>query len=138
MRGLPLPIESIMYTKIMKNIHLEKVANHIYQITLPNDNVESVLTDGRLDMASTVHGVPKNSSLIVSHQGSQSSYSQNLTGNCSAKNFHRIAYILSGHIELATMEEEHVNALQEIYPSVKSFHNSSDALAWCIKQTPTS
>jgi len=118
----------------MRNIHLEKVANNAFEITLPNDAVECVLTDGRLDMASVVAAVPKNSTLIVRHESNQITDSKYLLGSRPAANFCRVAYVLSGNEASLTNELHHVEALRDLYPSVESFDNYNDALAWSIRQ----
>jgi len=116
----------------MRNIYLEKVANNTYQITLHNDAAECILSDGSLDIASVVDAVPQNSSLIVKHEPNHAIHRQYLPGSSPAKNFRRIAYLLSGNVKSIANEIHHLEALRKIYPRVEPFNNYNDAFAWSV------
>mgnify|MGYP000636147235 CR=1 FL=1 len=116
----------------MRSIPLEKITDGIYYLALNNADVECVLTDGRLDMASVFHGVPKKSTLLIEHPSGQALQNRYLAGNTPAINFENIAYILSGDTQSHFNESEHINALDSFYSNVESFDNYGSALDWAM------
>jgi len=114
----------------MHTIPLEKITDGIYYLALKNTDVECVLSDGRLDMASVLHGVPNNSTLLIEHKSGHAAYNKYLSGNKIATNFKHIGYILSGSKETHSIEMEHFATIKDLYSDVEPFHNYGEALEW--------
>jgi len=129
-------VESILINidSKMKRLPLKAIQNGIYHLTLHGESSSHIIASGELDVASVLHGVPRDSSLLIEHKPGLSEFNQRLQGNKPAIHFRNIGYIFSGEEKHLVNEIKYLAEIARLYRNVKSFDSFFSALKWAEMQ----